>query len=43
MEGDECSAPQTAADLLADLVGYCKDGRTDLSSNPAYQSDFDKY
>ncbi len=31
---------QSAADLLADLVGCCEDGPADLSSNPAYLSDF---
>ena len=36
----EGSAPQSAADLLADLVGCCADGPVDLSSNPAYMSDF---
>jgi Arc/MetJ-type ribon-helix-helix transcriptional regulator len=42
MESVESSALQTAADLLAYLVGCCEDGRTDLSSNPAYLSDFGK-
>ena len=32
--------PQSAADLLADLVGCCEDGPADLSSNPAHLSDF---
>ncbi|MFM7530466.1 MAG: CopG family transcriptional regulator [Nodosilinea sp.] len=32
--------PQSTADLLADLVGYCEDGPADLSSNPAYLSNF---
>jgi hypothetical protein len=32
--------PQTAADLLADLVGCCEDGPPDLSSNPAHMSVF---
>jgi Arc/MetJ-type ribon-helix-helix transcriptional regulator len=36
----EGSAQQTAADLLADLVGCCQGGPPDLSSNPAYLSDF---
>ena len=31
--------PQSAADLLADLVGYCEDGPADLSSNPAHLSE----
>lgn len=39
-EGFESAAPQSAADLLADLVGCCEDGPTDLSSNPAYLSGF---
>ena len=39
-QSDEDSAQQTAADLLADLVGCCEGGPTDLSSNPAYLSDF---
>jgi Arc/MetJ-type ribon-helix-helix transcriptional regulator len=38
--GVEGSAPQSAADLLADLVGCCEDGPVDLSSNAAYMSDF---
>lgn len=36
------SAPPSAADLLADLVGCCDDGPADLSSNPAHLSDFGK-
>jgi Arc/MetJ-type ribon-helix-helix transcriptional regulator len=32
--------PLSAADLLADLVGCCEDAPDDLSSNPAYLSDF---
>jgi Arc/MetJ-type ribon-helix-helix transcriptional regulator len=36
----EGSSSQSAADLLADLVGCCEDGPADLSSNPAYLSDF---
>ena len=36
----EGSSPQSAADLLADLVGCCEDGPVDLSFNPAYMSDF---
>ncbi len=32
--------PQSAADLLADLVGCFEDGPPDLSSNPAHLSDF---
>jgi hypothetical protein len=36
----EGSAPQSAADLLVDLVGCCEDGPVDLSSNPVYMSDF---
>jgi hypothetical protein len=39
-EGVEGCAPQSAADLLADLVGCCDDGPADLSCNPAYMSDF---
>jgi Arc/MetJ-type ribon-helix-helix transcriptional regulator len=39
-QGVEGSARQSAADLLADLVGCCEDGPVDLSSNPAYMSDF---
>ena len=41
-QGVEGSAPQSAADLLADLVGCCDDGPVDLSSNPASMSDFGK-
>lgn len=37
MEG---SIPRSAGDLLADLVGCCEDGPADLSSNPAYLSEF---
>ncbi len=36
----EGSAPQSAADLLADLVGCCEGGPADLSSNHAYLSGF---
>jgi Arc/MetJ-type ribon-helix-helix transcriptional regulator len=36
----ECVAPQSAGDLLADLVGCCENGPADLSSNPAYLSEF---
>jgi len=36
----EGSAPQSAADLVADLVGCCEDGPADLSSNPAYLAEF---
>ena len=39
-QGMEGQAPQSAADLLADLVGCCEGGPADLSSNPAYLSDF---
>lgn len=39
-EGAEGAGPQSAADLLADLVGCCEDGPIELSSNPAYLSDF---
>jgi hypothetical protein len=39
-QGMEDSAPQSAADLLADLVGCCECGQADLSSNPAYLSNF---
>ena len=38
--GVEGSAPQSAADLLADLVGCCEGAPIDLSSNPDYLSDF---
>jgi Arc/MetJ-type ribon-helix-helix transcriptional regulator len=37
---EEGGSSQSAADLLADLVGCCEDGPADLSSNPAYLSDF---
>ena len=33
-------ATQSAADLVADLVGCCEAGPADLSSNPAYLSEF---
>ena len=36
----EGSAPQSAGDLVADLVGCCEAGPADLSSNPAYLSEF---
>ena len=36
----EGGSPQSAADLLADLVGCCEGAPADLSSNPAYLSDF---
>ena len=36
----EGQASQSAADLLADLLGCCEDGPVDLSTNPAYMSDF---
>ena len=36
----EGSASPSALDLLADLVGCCEDGPADLSSNPAYLSEF---
>jgi len=39
-QGGDGLQPQSAADLLADLVGCCEDGPADLSSNPAYLSDF---
>jgi hypothetical protein len=32
----DSSAPQSAGDLLADLVGCCEDGPADLSSNPVH-------
>lgn len=38
--GLEGSASQSAVDLLADLVGCCEGGPADLSSNPAYLSEF---
>ena len=39
-QGVDGPQPQSAADLLADLVGCCVDGPPDLSSNPAHLSDF---
>ena len=39
-QNSECVAPQSAGDLLADLVGCCENGPADLSSNPAYLSEF---
>jgi Arc/MetJ-type ribon-helix-helix transcriptional regulator len=39
-QGGDGLQPQSAADLLADLVGCCEDGPADLSSNPAYLADF---
>ncbi|MFN9056717.1 MAG: ribbon-helix-helix protein, CopG family [Cyanobacteriota bacterium] len=36
----EGQVSQSAADLLADLVGCCEDGPVDLSTSPAYMSDF---
>jgi len=36
----EGTAPQSPADLLADLVGCCEGGPSDLSSNSSYLSDF---
>jgi hypothetical protein len=39
-QGVEGPAPQYAADLLVDLVGCCECGPADLSSNPAYMTDF---
>jgi len=39
-QGGDGLQPQSAADLLADLVGCCEDGPADLSSNPAHLSDF---
>ena len=38
----EANSPQSAADLLADLVGCCEGSPADLSSNPAYFADFGK-
>jgi hypothetical protein len=38
--GVDAPQPQSAADLLADLVGCCQDGPADLSSNPAYLPHF---
>ena len=35
----EGGSSQSAADLLADLVGSCEGGPADLSSNPAYLPD----
>ena len=39
-QGMEGSTSPSAVDLLADLVGCCEGGPADLSSNPAYLSDF---
>lgn len=39
-QGGDGLQPQSAADLLADLVGCCEDGPADLSANPAYLADF---
>jgi Arc/MetJ-type ribon-helix-helix transcriptional regulator len=39
-QGGDGLQPQSAADLLADLVGCCEDAPADLSSNPAYLADF---
>ena len=39
-QGVDGPQPQSAADLLADLVGCCEDGPPDLSSNPAHLSGF---
>ena len=38
--GAEGGSSQSAADLLADLVGCCQGAPADLSSNTAYLSDF---
>ncbi len=38
----EAPSPQSAPDLLADLVGCCEGSPADLSSNPAYLADFGK-
>ena len=35
-QGGDSSAPHSAGDLLADLVGCCEDGPADLSSNPVH-------
>jgi Arc/MetJ-type ribon-helix-helix transcriptional regulator len=35
-QGVDSSAPQSALDLLADLVGCCEDRPADLSSNPVH-------
>ncbi len=35
-QGVDGSAPQSAGDLLADLVGCCEDGPAHLSSNPVH-------
>jgi hypothetical protein len=35
-QGLDGSAPQSAGDLLADLVGCCEDRPADLSSNPVH-------
>jgi hypothetical protein len=34
------TAPPSAADLVADLVGCCEGGPADLSSNPAHLAGF---
>lgn len=39
-QGMEGTEPQSAADLMVDLVGSCKGEPADLSSNPAYLSEF---
>ena len=39
-QGVEGSATPSAADLLVDLVGCCDNAPADLSSNPAYLSEF---
>jgi len=39
-QGLEGTAPQSAVDLLADLVGCCEGAPTDLSANPAYLAEF---
>ena len=36
----EGGSSQSAAELLADLVGCCEGGPADLSANPADRSDF---
>ncbi|MEB3199754.1 MAG: CopG family transcriptional regulator [Synechococcaceae cyanobacterium] len=41
--GGDGLQPQFAAELLSDLVGCCEDVPAELSSNPAYLSDFGIY
>jgi hypothetical protein len=34
--------PLTIGDLIGDLAGSCRDGRSDLATNPKYMEDFGK-